>query len=141
MIKTEKVEVVEIILERAEGPIHECGNKVVCGNWAHAQTELRLMSFTAPEPGHGYDKVDFKVVWDDCETYEGRYDLQNTGLNDSGERLQEQVRNMLLFWSNQRQPEWTKEKDNEKHWTDMQERHIEEGYKEYAEKFLETHEV
>jgi hypothetical protein len=68
-----KVSVKSIWLRRAEGPTKLLGQRTVA-TFEAADAVLRDWAGTAPEGG-GYDKVDFKVTWEDGETYEGRYDL------------------------------------------------------------------
>jgi hypothetical protein len=64
-----------ILLNRAEGPVRDVGNRVA-RSFKAADEFLRQWAHTAPKKGGGYDKTDFKVEWEDGETYQGRYDLQ-----------------------------------------------------------------
>lgn len=68
-----KIPVKTIWIHRAEGPTRDLGEHLVA-SFETANAILRRWAQTAPDKG-GYDKVDFKVTWDDGETYEGRYDL------------------------------------------------------------------
>lgn len=87
----------EIILHRAEGPSADCVKKTA-DSWGGANTILRDWARTAPEYGHGYDKVDFKVTWADGEVYDGRYDMTRTGEDDDkGQDLQRHIRDFLSF--------------------------------------------
>lgn len=63
-----------ITITRVEGYVHECNKPKVAHSWIEADSILHRWSNTAPEHG-GYDKCDFTVVFEDGETYEGRYDL------------------------------------------------------------------
>lgn len=74
--------------------------------WRLAEYKLLAWSTTAPEKGRGYDKVKFVVEFADGNTYEGRHDLQRTGLDDSGDTLRQHVVGELKFYSGQRRPGW-----------------------------------
>lgn len=65
-----------VIIERAEGPSGLCRKPEVHKSLEQASAALMGWSSTAPEPGQGYDKCDFTVVWKDGQTYLGRWDLQ-----------------------------------------------------------------
>lgn len=63
-----------VILDRAEGPATLCGKPVAVHTVKQADAILRTWAATAPAPG-AYDKVDFVLVFQDGQTYAGRYDL------------------------------------------------------------------
>lgn len=67
-----------IWLNRAEGPIEECGAITLTGRnlWKRANLILQTWSETAPQDGC-YDKCDFTITYEDGETYTGRYDLKH----------------------------------------------------------------
>lgn len=69
----DKVRVKSISLNRAEGCTRALEAKTVT-SFEAADAVLREWARTAPEKA-GCHKVDFKVTWQDGETYEGRYDL------------------------------------------------------------------
>lgn len=82
---SKKLQVTEIWLERLEGKSEEqtliaseVGSNSSCNSkkniWQLANEILARWAVTAPT--RGYDKVDFKVSWEDGETYEGRYSLK-----------------------------------------------------------------
>lgn len=108
MTAVAKVSVAEVRMERAEGPVDECVEVVLEGPDAldKAQEVFRKWSKSAPEPGGGYDKCDFVVTFEDGETYSGRYDLQNTGLNDSGETVRGQMKSFIGFLAGTVRPGW-----------------------------------
>lgn len=84
-----------IFLERAEGLASEC-YAVTVTTWDAATAILQRWARTAPE--RGYDKCDFRVTYEDGETYSGRFDLQrrhSTGL----ELLERHMRDHLQFCS------------------------------------------
>lgn len=68
-----KIPVKSIWLDRAEGYTRDL-ETVTVSSFEAADAVLRKWARTAPEGG-GYNKVDFKVTWEDGETYAGRYDL------------------------------------------------------------------
>lgn len=76
-----KPQIKYIIIERAEGLAAECGQPMIRKTFAEAALLLRQMARTAPDAG-GYDKCDFYVIWNDSETYRGRYDLQRDSDGD-----------------------------------------------------------
>lgn len=57
-----------------------CG-PVRCNSLARADTLLRGMAATVPR--NNYDRTAFRVVWDDGEVYEGRYDLKHASVGQS----------------------------------------------------------
>jgi hypothetical protein len=65
-----------ITITRAEGPTCECDRPETADTWAGANAILFRWSRTAPETG-GYDKCDFKIVFEDGHEYDGRYDLMH----------------------------------------------------------------
>ncbi len=58
-----------------------------------ANSYIKDIASSAPEHG-GYDKVDFKVTFEDEETYTGRYDLKrdHTTTGDLGDHMRSFVR-------------------------------------------------
>jgi len=64
----------EITITRWEGPIEDCDKDVKVASFDEADNILRTMAVTAPRNG-GYDKVKFVVLYQDGQTYTGRYDL------------------------------------------------------------------
>lgn len=69
-----KVSVKSVWLSRAEGRTQEIGQRTESSLEA-ADEQIRHWAQTAPKEG-SYHKTDFKVTWEDGETYAGRYDLQ-----------------------------------------------------------------
>jgi hypothetical protein len=130
-----KIAVKSVELERAEGPVEECVKVALEGpdSLETAQAVLAKWGLTAPEKGGGYDKCDFKVTFEDGETSEGRYDRQNTGLNDSGETIAGQMKNFLGFLAGTKRPAWM----SDKQWADAQKRHADDaaGAKEFLDKY------
>jgi len=131
------IKVKSVKVERAEGPTEECVPHTFEGPDAmeEAQTQMTLWSKTAPGKGHGYDKCDFVVTFEDGETYEGRYDLQDTGLNDSGDTISYQMHHFLGFMAGSYRPGWI---DDEK-WDKACKYHKESGEAQSAREFLEKY--
>ena len=62
-----------IKLERAEGPVSECGIRTFA-TYEEAEAQLRKWAYSAPKDG-GYDKVDVVINFADGEIFKARYDL------------------------------------------------------------------
>jgi hypothetical protein len=73
---TNRIKVKAISLRRAEGPHSSFGRECTVQTWSQANMVLRQWSSSAPANG-AYDKCDFRIVFDDGSTYEGRYDLEH----------------------------------------------------------------
>lgn len=90
-----------IILERGEGPSELCDRPVAVKTWAQADEVLWQWAETAPLSG--YDKVDFLVVWNDGELYQGRFDLRRQdGLY--GNHLPRHIRQFAGVYAGERKP-------------------------------------
>lgn len=104
----------KITLHRAEGPSDQCVKKEF-NSFNEANFQLQIWGNTAPKNG-GYDKVDFTVDFgftdDNGEPveYSGRFDMVYSGLNDSGENLQGQIKNYLKFLGGLSEYNWMIEK-------------------------------
>ena len=158
-----KSKVSYVALNRAEGPSAECGAVVLYdgdvapdnyddkyghysgakfvrvkpGNLAGAvQEQFSKWGHTAPEPGGGYDKCDFKVVWDNGESYEGRFDLQKGG-RDGGEGFWESLRGRVGFYACVRRPSHFDDADWAYHCQNAEKN----GSKESCEKMLNECEI
>lgn len=70
------VAIVEVKVQRAEGPSSDCGIMHVYPSLSEANAKLKQWSLTAPKNG-GYDKCDFFVKWADGVEYSGCYDLKH----------------------------------------------------------------
>jgi len=140
-----KAKVVSIYLYRAEGPtkvLERLGRQRTVASYEEADRVLKTWSATAPKPGEGYDKIDFKVTWEDGQTYEGRYDLTQedslharSRLNLIGSHIQQQ----LLFYSGLSRPRHLSPEDYERYLSQLR-RSSGETPESYIQ-FLQTHEV
>lgn len=72
---TEKIKVVKVEINRAEGPSNLCGWKTV-STLAEGNLILAVNAETAPKGG-AYDKHDFILTFADGETYKGRIDVHH----------------------------------------------------------------
>lgn len=88
----------DITIIRAEGPSALCGKEQKASSWIEAINILRGNAATAPKGG-AYDKHDFKVVFDDGQVYEGRFDLKGEGPY----ALEDHMRQFVTYLSG----EWT----------------------------------
>jgi hypothetical protein len=68
----------KIEITRVEGPSNLCGEKKTFTNWIDSHIWLIRQSSTFPGRNEGYDKHDFKVTFDDGETYKGRLDCKQS---------------------------------------------------------------
>lgn len=94
-----KIRLVKIELFRVEGPAEECVRKSFDRTetaertlWEYADRAFRRWGKTAPELGSGYNKIDFKLTWEDGSEYKGRFDLVRGGRDDAGHSLSRHVR-------------------------------------------------
>ena len=116
----EKSKVSYVVLKRAEGPTNECGSVLFyVGDsppegyaempWKASggsedlkeavDKQMVAWGRSAPEPEKGgYDKCDFKVAWENGESYDGRFDLQMGGTAD-GKRFWESLKGRLEYYS------------------------------------------
>lgn len=88
----------EITIIRAEGPSALCGKVQKASDWIEANTILRGNSTTAPASG-AYDKHDFKVVFDDGQVYQGRFDLKREGPYAIEQHMREFVTYLTGEWT------------------------------------------
>jgi hypothetical protein len=100
------IRVARIAITRAEGLPHECSVTHICGTWDDADAVLKRMAWTAPEHG-GYHKTDFRITWEDGETYTGRYDLKRHDVSLA--YLARHVRRFCEFYSGRWRPEHVSE--------------------------------
>ena len=131
-----KKRIAKVIIERAEGPIEYC-KRMEFPTLVEAQVQAYIWGGTAPDKGHGYDKCDFELVFEDGQSYKGRYDLVKGGLNDDGKTIQGQVIQFLSYTAGSYHPAWMKDdlwqstcEDNEK-----------SGEAQFAREFLEAYEI
>lgn len=104
------IHVQKIFLNRAEGPRGQTG-RATADSFREANQILRTAATTAPQPGHGYNKVDFKVVWEDREEYKGRYDL--TYDDTVRANIGEHIRDFLRLMGGTRRPNHFSKEDYE----------------------------
>ena len=101
------------------------------------QHQLTRWGHSAPKPDEGgYDKCDFKVVWDNGESYEGRFDLQEGG-TDAGEGFWASLRGRVSFYACARRPAHF----DDKCWAQHYKMAETEGWKASAEKMLNECEI
>ena len=150
-----KSKVSYVVVNRAEGPTEECGavlfysGDVVpvdyddkSGHYRGAvpvkcaaimdevQKQFTKWGHSAPDDDC-YDKCDFKVVWENGESYEGRYDLQKGG-TDGKEYFVQSLKNRVGFYACVRRPSHFNDKD----WASHCARAESEGWKAETEKFI-----
>jgi hypothetical protein len=124
----------KITITRAEGPmpgVHVGPDGRLVGfpeatvsGWVEAAGVLARWSTTAPKGG-AYDKCDFKITFEDGETYEGTYDLKH--FSEERASLKDHVRKFVGCYSTLLRPPWTYREGKEHYWEEMKERFIEDG--------------
>lgn len=80
--------------------------------WRLTQNALSAVAVLcgAPERSKGgYNKTDFKVVFEDGEEYQVRYDMRSDGLGDNRETLVEHIRANLGITAGTFEPAWWRE--------------------------------
>jgi hypothetical protein len=78
-----------ITITRAEGRTFECITVTLTGQDCMDQAVRKLRDWAGTAPDLGYHKCDFKIEFDDGETFKGRYDLHRP--EDTETTLREQV--------------------------------------------------
>lgn len=71
------IKIVSITIERVEGPVEDTDfRKNEYKSFREADEAMLKAAETAPKNGT-YDKCDFEVLWDNGDTYSGRYDMKS----------------------------------------------------------------
>ena len=115
MFDSRSVKAKEIVIERAEGPVAETGKpRTLTGPavWEQADSILVKWGKTAPKNG-GYDKCDFKVTWEDGQTYSGRYDLVHP--DKEWPDLAKHIYELSAMYAGRFRPAWM----NDRQWQDF----------------------
>ena len=99
MNKTTKIE----ILSSENNYINACSEarRTFEGDscWEDVYSFLLLAAAQIPADRLGYDKTDFRVTWEDGETYEGRLDLKNPASGrESDTNIAEHIRSHCIFY-------------------------------------------
>ena len=106
-----KVKVKEIYLNRLEGKSVYCNKPVIFKSYKEARSKLFDWGMNAPMEGEGYDKVNFKVTFEDGETYTGRLDIKHPSATNNDLDVSKHVRDHILFYCGDQKPYWmTKER-------------------------------
>ena len=100
---TGKVGVKSIWLKRAEGhtPLPQ---PVTVSSYAEATKVLQDWARTAPEAGQGYDKTDFKVTFEDGETYDGTLDLKGIDVPNNDTDVAKHIFDFMYFYTGKANP-------------------------------------
>lgn len=124
------VAIKKITITRAEGNIDTdfVGKPFLTQDWSVADDILIMLSKTAPS--EGYDKTDFKIVFEDDFSYTGTFDLVHYSVKRPS--LFDHVRGHLEFYAGVRKPCWMDEEQYQRclYGTDKKE------YQEYLNKYL-----
>ncbi len=131
----------QIRLRRAEGLTEECNHSHFFRTFEEAQARLFEEGKSAPDPHDekhsAYDKTDFTVIWEDGETYSGRYDMHFGGLGDGFETLQEHIKESLEFYAGINKPGHWSDQD----WVNFCKKQEEDGTAKNARDFLGAYEL
>lgn len=87
-----KIKMVKITLERAEGPADLTGKPVTFNSWKEANWWLQKQAVFCTESE--YDKTDFVVTYEDGDTYKGTYELKKEDMFRS-KMLEQHMKNFL----------------------------------------------
>lgn len=107
-----RIPVLRIWLNRAEGPTSEIGQRTVT-SFQDADAVIRRWATSAPATGKGYDKVDYKIDWQNDHSYGGRFDMDRSHVTKS-DILAQAVRDGLLFFAGLRRPSSISQEQYEK---------------------------
>lgn len=95
-----KIAVSRITVNRVEGPTRELEGPRTATDFKEANRILARWALSAPPIG--YDKVDFKVEWEDGSIYTGRYDLVREDVSRAS--LDGHIREVASFYAGLRRP-------------------------------------
>jgi hypothetical protein len=101
---TSKVKILKIEIVRAEGPVDKCGKRTFV-TWNEANSYLLTVCMEKPRGG-GADKCDFRLVYEDGETYAGHYEANHPESPHHDGNLTEHVRKHLEFTAGLGKPDW-----------------------------------
>ena len=127
-----KAKPVSVWINRGEGPIASCGKPLTVATFLQANHILSLWAQTAPAGG-GYDKCDFRVAYDNGDTYSGRIDLVRDDFMRS-RLLEKHMVETTTFYAGRRCPAHLTE---EKYRAFLSREDMKEACQEYAA-FLDT---
>jgi len=106
----DKIRVRNVWVRRAEGPTKDLGQHTVDSLEA-ADAHLKRWARTAPKDG-SIDKVDFRISWEDGQTYDGRYELRYDDARKAG-LIGPHVQDELIFHAGLRRPSHLSREDYE----------------------------
>lgn len=134
-----KVKAVKIVLTRAEGLSSETGTRTVEGAtlWALAAGILIAWAETAPKRKYGVHKCDFKIYFEDGQTYSGRYDLRHISIERPD--LAAHVRGNLEFDTGKHKPHWMEEDEYAAYIKEQEKENP--GFGEACEEWLKTYQI
>jgi hypothetical protein len=99
------IPVKKITITRAEGLTELCGRPMEFPSFTDAKIWLMLQDETYPKHG-GYDKHDFKVEFEDGETYEGRLDCQHSSCKYPDQDVKEHIAHHVRWMSGREANPW-----------------------------------
>ena len=129
-----KIAVKSITIHRAEGPSALC-RKTTHKNWVEA--EKRIIGIRSTVKHNGYDKCDFVVIFEDGETYEGRYDAMS--LASSGFGLAAHVNSWLGYNAGTMKPAHMTDKQYQESLARSEQRNP--GFAKECKEFMEKYQI
>ncbi|OBW62929.1 MAG: hypothetical protein A9183_00705 [Dehalococcoides mccartyi] len=130
-----KIKAKTIVIERAEGPSKECGKPVTLTGpdvWQKAFYLLYKWGKTAPLHG-GYDKCDFKVTWEDGQTYSGRYDLKHPDVENPD--LDGHIYHLSAMYAGRFRPAWMNDQQWSNFLDDSTTKQLGPKYRDFLDKY------
>jgi len=103
-----KIRIKEIWLRKGEGKL-PLPNPVTVGTMSEANDILLKWAYGIDKKMLGYDKTDFKIVFEDGSEYGGRLDMKHPTNYNSDHRLDLHCIDKLEIYSGRRRPAWMTE--------------------------------
>jgi hypothetical protein len=129
-----KIKVKEILLSRTEGPINLCYKNMSFPSFTAVNIFLLGASNTFPKNG-GYDKHDYKITFEDGETFEGRLDCKHFSCSDNDLNLLAHILNYCEWQAGLTKYPHCGEKRYKEYLAQYTEEE-KQSYKDFIEKYL-----
>lgn len=131
-----KVQVKEILLSRAEGPCKLCyqDQSFPGPDFTAVNVFLLGASNTFPKNG-GYDKHDYKVIFENGEIFEGRLDCKHFSCSDNDLNLHKHIKEYCEWCAGLTKFPYCGQEKYEKYLAQYSEEE-KQSYKDFIEKYL-----
>lgn len=131
-----KIAIKSVWLNRAEGPSALCGDVTIADGDIVKQVLDKLCRWGVTVHRGSYDKVDFKVEWENGDEYAGRFDMQHGG-TDAGQTFWHSLKSRLELWACKIKPSHFSEQNWANHCKECEEN----GWKEGSLKMLDEYDL